>query len=167
MNLRVFFPKFAIWPSTPRLRLGTKEYMRQSIHRPWCQIKEVLISILTKCYDVRTSRSKREVEFIFLFSLLYRRAEPFENTELMTAFMKRKSPWMPFLATPNTVVLTVIWVGGFYIPPSSCWFSLNNSQAFSKFLSQTFVPNLVSLPCPSLRILGKIQTGVFTISGLS
>ena len=41
--------------------------------------------------------------------------------------------------------------------PSPSWFSLNNSK--------TFVPNLVSITCPSLQILGKTHTGVFPISG--
>ena len=59
-------------------------------------------------------------------------------------------------------------------------FSLNNSKtvkavtpgngkavtvtAFSNILLETFVPNLVSITCPMLQILGKPQTGVFPIS---
>ena len=37
--------------------------------------------------------------------------------------------------------------------------------AFSNISLETSVPNLVSLTCPSLQILGKTQTGVFLISG--
>ena len=35
------------------------------------------------------------------------------------------------------------------------------------FLSETFIPTLVSLICPNLQILGKTQMGVFPISGIS
>ena len=33
------------------------------------------------------------------------------------------------------------------------------------FLFETFMPNLVTLTCPSLQIMDKTQTGVFSISG--
>ena len=33
------------------------------------------------------------------------------------------------------------------------------------FLFETFMPNLVTLTCPSLLIMDKTQTGVFSISG--
>ena len=55
-----------------------------------------------------------------------------------------------------------------------CWFSFNNSEtvkavnlvfeALHKFSLETFMPNLVSLTCPSLQILDKTQTGIFLIS---
>ena len=60
--------------------------------------------------------------------------------------------------------------------PPSCWFSYNNSEtvkaailAFCRILCRNiflekFVPNLLSLTCPSLKILGKTQTGAFPIS---
>ena len=40
-----------------------------------------------------------------------------------------------------------------------------NSTAFTAILLEAFVPNLVSLTCPSFQISGKTQTGVFPISG--
>ena len=62
-------------------------------------------------------------------------------------------------------------------PPPSRWFTLNNSEAATlAFRSiqwlfiRDIVSNLVSLTCPSLKILGKTQTGVFfdfRISGQS
>ena len=39
--------------------------------------------------------------------------------------------------------------------------------AFSNVLLETCVPNLVSLSCPSLQILGKTRTGVYRISDQS
>ena len=66
-------------------------------------------------------------------------------------------------------------MGGGNLPSPPCWFSLNNSEtvkavtlpfaAFSDILLEIFVPNLVSLTSSSLQILGKTQTGVFSISG--
>ena len=62
------------------------------------------------------------------------------------------------------------------LPPLlQCWFFLNNSKtvkavtlenfaACSKISLETSMPNLVSLTCPSLQILGKTQTGVSPIS---
>ena len=38
-------------------------------------------------------------------------------------------------------------------------------EAFSDISLETFVPNLVSLTLPRLRILGKTQTEIFPISG--
>ena len=57
------------------------------------------------------------------------------------------------------------------VPPHPCRVSLNNSEtvkpwhvaAFSNILLKTFLPNLLSLTCPSLHILGKIQVGIFLI----
>ena len=56
-------------------------------------------------------------------------------------------------------------------PPSN-WFSLKNSKtvktvtlefaAFSNILSETLVPNLVSIARPSLQILGKTQKGIIS-----
>ena len=54
-----------------------------------------------------------------------------------------------------------------------CWVSLNNPEtvkpwhfaAFNHILFETSVPNLLSLACPSLQILDKTQTRVFSISG--
>ena len=56
-------------------------------------------------------------------------------------------------------------------PPSN-WFSLKNSKtvktvtlefaAFSNILSETLVPNLVSIARPSLQILGKAQKGIIS-----
>ena len=60
-----------------------------------------------------------------------------------------------------------------------CWFSLNNSEtlkavpwpfaAFSNISLETSLPNLVSLTCPSLQILGNTDGGIsdFWISGQS
>ena len=63
---------------------------------------------------------------------------------------------------------------GVILPPPPSWFSFNNSEtvkavtlafeAFSNILLEMFVPNVVFLTCPSLQVLGKIQTGVFLIS---
>ena len=74
--------------------------------------------------------------------------------------------------TPRPHFLTLIWVWEYFY---SCWLCLNNSEmvntvivvfwTFSKFSLETLVPNLASLTCPSLQILGKTQTGVFPISG--
>ena len=64
---------------------------------------------------------------------------------------------------------SVLWVGVF-LP--LCWFSLNNSEKIKavnlvfcsiNFLLETFMPNLVSLTCPSLQILDRTQTKVFPI----
>ena len=71
------------------------------------------------------------------------------------------------LGFSSTEILTLTWVGDNLLP---CWFSLNNSEmvktvTLSNILLDTFLPNLVSLPRPSLQILGKTQMGVFPISG--
>ena len=57
-------------------------------------------------------------------------------------------------------------------PPSRPnFFSLNNPEryftAFINILLETFVPSLISLIRPSLHILGKTHTGLFSISGQS
>ena len=105
----------------------------------------------------------------FYFVFFVPKSRTFRKYGVNDGVHEKKISMNAFLGnTKHSSVNRKLGGGGFTSPPpSSCWFSLNNSQAFSKFLSQTFVPNLVSLPCPSLRILGKIQTGVFTISGLS
>ena len=55
--------------------------------------------------------------------------------------------------------------GGNFTPP--CWFSLNNSEtvkavtlAFSS-IQENFLPNLVTLTCPSPQILGKLRRAYF------
>ena len=63
----------------------------------------------------------------------------------------------------------------FFLECQNCVYHFNpnlkssNFAAFSNILSETFVPNLVSITRPSLQILGKTQVGIsdFQISGQS
>ena len=77
--------------------------------------------------------------------------------------------WKNLVQKMKIFSLTLIWVGVF-LP--LCWFSLNNSETIKavnlvfcsiNFLLETFMPNLVSLTCPSLQILDRTQAKVFPI----
>ena len=75
-------------------------------------------------------------------------------------------------------VCVCVWggcMGGCNFTPPPSWFSLNNSKTVKavilefcsiqcNILSETFMPNFVSITRPSLQILGKTQTLVFPIS---
>ena len=72
-------------------------------------------------------------------------------------------------------VYRFVWGGGreLYLPPVGFSLITQNQYkhspwhfaTFNNILSETFMPNLVSLTCSSLQISSRTKTGVFRISG--